>query len=404
MTPGSHAAGSGAASGRRRAVRLALLAALVLALALAAGIGWLRLGRAVEVPVVPAAAGHIPERVLGPGTVQARVPVALAARLTATVTEVRADVGDTVRRGEVLVVLDNRDLLARSGVVVGQQAALARHTEAARATAARAEAELALARSKRDRDAELLAQGFVSQAVLDASEAALKGAEANLRNARAALAARGGESEALEHEARYADTMLSYTRLAAPMDGVVIARLAEPGATVVPGSPLLRLVDPATLWVAVRVDESIVGRVEVGQPARIRLRTGRTLAGTVARIARQSDAATRELDVHVAFDEPPARFAIDQQADVAIEIGDAAGLVVPLDALARDRAGRQGVLVVEQGRAAFRPVTTGASDGERVLVANGLSAGEPVVARSAGVAAGQRVRAVDATGLAWTSR
>ncbi|HEX6361740.1 MAG TPA: efflux RND transporter periplasmic adaptor subunit [Albitalea sp.] len=381
----------------RKAAVLSLVAAL--ALAVAGGAAFLRFGRAVPVPVVEAAPGRLAERVTGPGTVQARVPVTVSARITATVREVRADVGDAVQRGQVLVVLDDRDLAARRGVVGGQQEALARNLEAAKATVARAQAELELARRKHERDAELLRTGFLSPAALEAADAALKAALANLDNARATQSAREGEAQALRHESGYADTMLSFARIAAPMDGIVVARLAEAGSTVAPGTPLLRMVDPATLWVAARVDESVVGRVEVGQAASIRLRTGEVLAGRVARIARESDAATRELEVDVAFDVPPARFAIDQQADVAIAVGDVAGIVLPLSALTRDKAGRQGVLAVVDGRAAFRPVRTGPSDGTLVLVAHGVAAGERVVARTDGIPPGSRVRALDEAAL-----
>ena len=198
-------------------------------------------------------------------------------------------------------------------------------------------------------------------------------------------------------EARYADTVLSFARITAPMAGVIIARLAEVGATVAPGTAIFRMVEPATLWIAMRVDESVVGRVAVGQAASIRMRTGETVPGKVARIGRQSDAATRELEVNVAFDVPPARFAIDQEAEVTIVAGDATGIALPLTALTRDRDGRQGVLEVVDARTAFRPVQTGASDGERVLIAQGLSGGERVVASAEGVKAGVRVRAADAT-------
>lgn len=60
------------------------------------------------------------------------------------------------------------------------------------------------------------------------------------------------------------------------------------------------------------------------------MRTGDVLPGKVARIAHQSDAATRELEVNVAFDVPPARFAIDQEAEVAIAAGDVSGITLPL--------------------------------------------------------------------------
>jgi hypothetical protein len=140
------------------------------------------------------------------------------------------------------------------------------------------------------------------------------------------------------------------------------------------------------------VDESVVGRVRVGQPASIRLRTGETRPGKVARIAHLSDAATRELEVDVAFDSPPRRFAIDQEAEVTILAGEDSGIVVPLGALLRDRAGRRGVLVLSGGRTVFRPVETASADAKFVIVRKGLAAGERVVAPAAGVKAGVRVR------------
>ena len=259
-----------------------------------------------------------------------------------------------------------------------------RNTEGARAALAKAQADLELARSKLRRDAELMAQGFVSQAVVDASNAALGGAVAGVDAAQAALAAREADARSLSQEARYSDAVLSYARIVAPMDGVVIQRLAETGNTVVPGTPLLKIVDPKSLWVATRVDESVVGRVQPGQAASIRLRSGEVLPGRVARIARQSDAATRELDVHVAFDAVPQRFAIDQEAEVSIAVGEDRGLLLPLAALTRDKAGRQGVWVIEGGvdggHTRFQPVETARADARQVLIHKGLAGGETVVA------------------------
>jgi RND family efflux transporter MFP subunit len=318
--------------------------------------------------------------------------VTVGSRITAAVRRVEADVGDRVRRGQLLAQLDDRDLAARRGVAGAQQEVLARNIEAARASLAKAQADLALARSKHRRDAELMRSGFVSHAALESSEAALHAAEANLDNARHVLAARLVERNSTGQELRYAEALLSYARITSPIDGVVIQRTAEAGDTVVPGGSLFRLADPATLWIAAFVDEALFGHVRLGQPANIRLRSGETYAGKVARIARQSDAASRELEVDVAFDSPPARFAIDQEAEVAIQAGMIRGIVVPLSALTRDRAGRRGVLVVNEGRTAFRPVTTGTSDGKRVIVRKGLAAGERVVAPAAGVKAGIRVK------------
>ena len=374
-------------SGRVRA-----LAVLALTLLVAAGAAYWRFGRAADVQVAVAVQGAVAARVLGPGTVQARIPVTLSARVNATVTQVHVDVGDTVRQGQLLVSLDDRDLSARRGVVVGQQESLLRNTEGAAAALAKAQADLELARSKLRRDAELLAQGFVSPAVLDASNAALGSAVAGVDAARAALAAREADGRSLSQEARYADAVLSYTRIVAPMDGVVVQRLAEVGNTVVPGTALLKIVDPKTLWVATRVDESVVGRVQPGQAANIRLRSGEVLSGKVARIAHQSDAATRELEVDVAFDAAPKRFAIDQEAEVSIAVGEDRGILVPLTALTRDQAGHQGLLIVDGGRTRFQTVETGAADARQVLVRKGLVGGESVVAVAEGVTSNRRVR------------
>ena len=376
--------------------RMIAAVALVAVLIAVVGAAYFRFGRVVSLPVVESLRGKVMQHVVGPGTLQARVPVTLSARITASVRQVNADVGDTVKRGQEMAVLDDRDLAARRGVVGGQQVALARNAEAANAAIAKAQAEFDLARSKQWRDAELLGSGFVSQVVLDASDAALRAARANLDNASASHSAREADALALVQEARYADTVLSFTRITAPMNGVVISRQVEVGTTVVPGSPLFRIVDVATLWVVMRVDESVVGRVEVGQSASIRMRTGELLAGKVARISRQSDAATRELEVNITFDVPPARFAIDQEAEVTIAVGDVSGITLPLSALTRDREGRQGVLVVINARTEFRPVRTGVSDGQRVLILEGLAGGERVVAHAGTIKEVMRVQALDA--------
>ncbi len=360
---------------------------------LLAAIGYLRFGRAIEVPITAAAPGAAPMRVVGPGTVQARIPVTVSARIASTVAQVLVDVGDSVRAGQPLVVLDDRDLGARRGVVGGQQEALLRNTEGARAALAKAQADLELARSKQRRDLDLQKQGFVSQAVVDASNAAAQSAAASVDAARATVAAREADARTLVQEARYADVQLTHTRVLAPMDGVVVQRLVEVGSPAAPGTPLLKLVDPASLWVATRVDESVVARIRPGQPATIRLRSGEVLGGKVARIARQSDAATRELDVFVTFDAAPQRVAIDQEAEVAIGVGEDRGILVPLAALTRDGAGQSGVLVLVDGRTRFQPVTTGAADERQVVVHKGLAGGEAIVAVADGVKANVPVRA-----------
>lgn len=369
-----------------------MLVTAVLLAALAYG----RFGRAVDAWVVQVKPGSVAQQVKGPGTVQARTAVTLASRLTTTVAEVRADVGDAVEAGQLLVVLDDREATARLAAIRSQQQALASNIQAARAAVGRAEAELALAESRQRRDADLQAQGFVSAAATETTAAGLKVAAAGLESARATLAARQSDAGTLAQEALAAETALSHTRLASPLSGLVLQPLAEPGSTVGVGGAILKLIDPATLWVATRVDESVIGQVALGQGARIRLRSGEELAGEVARIARQSDAATRELDVFVAFGQRPAHFAIDQEAAVTIDTGSAQGLVIPATALLKDRNGQTGVWRVVDGRTAFQPVTTAGAHGGEVLVAQGLQQGDTMVLKGADFKVNQPVRAVPA--------
>jgi HlyD family secretion protein len=354
-------------------------AASIAALVLAGGVGWNLLPRAEDVAPVAVAQGEVEVRIAGPGTVQARVPVTVAARVSAQVVSLHADHGDMVKRGQLLALLDDRDLSAKRAAAAAGRESNARNITASAASLAKAQADLELARNRQRRDADLHKAGFISQATYDASALGMKAAEAAVDNAAALLDARRAESAAVAADARYAETLWSHTRISAPMDGLVIERSLEVGSTTAPGSPLFRLVDPATLWIAARIDEALAGRLEEGMPAHIRLRSGEEHTGHVARISRQSDAATRELEVNVAFDAPPARFSIDQEAEVSILAGSERGPVVPVAALLR-RDGVQGVMVLRDGRKVFQPVRVAASDGRFAVIAQGLDQGTRLAA------------------------
>ncbi len=349
------------------------LIALVAALA-----GW-RLMRAEPVATHPVAAGEVQMRVTGPGTVQARVLASVSARISAQIVSLHADHGDRVKRGQLLAVLDDRDLGAKRAGASAARDTVQRNIAAAEASLAKARADLELARSRQRRDAELQAGGFLSPSASEASALALKSAQAAMDNAAALLAARRAEARTVDEEARYAETVWSHTRIDSPIDAIVIQRAAEVGNMAAPGTPLFKLVDPDTLWVAARIDESLVGRLAEGQSARIRLRSGGEYEGRLVRISRQSDAATRELEVNVAFDVPPARFAIDQEAEVSILAGVEQGLVIPVAALRRAGAG-QAVMVLRDGHQVLQPVQVGASDGKLAVVSAGLVPEDRLVA------------------------
>jgi RND family efflux transporter MFP subunit len=307
------------------------------------------------------------------------VPVTVSARVSAQVVSVHSDHGEAVKRGQLLAVLDDRDLAAKRAAAAAARESVARNIAAAEASVAKARADLELAHNKERRDADLRRAGFISESAFEASILGKRSAEAAADNAVAILEARRADSNAMAADARYAEALWTHTRIAAPMDGLVIQRSVEPGSMVGPGTALFRLVDPGTLWVAARIDEALSGRIDVGMPARIRLRNGEEHSGHVARISRQSDAATRELEVNVSFDTPPARFSIDQEAEVRISAGVERGPAVPVQALVR-RDGSQGVILLRDGRKVFQRVRVAASDGRLAVIAEGLDPGAELAA------------------------
>lgn len=319
---------------------------------------------AAAVETVAVRQGSVEALVNGPARIRARVPVSITPRFAAEILEVRVDIGDSVHAGEVLVRLEARDLQAR--------------TSASRAMLARAEADLALAMSNEQRDRDVFKQGYISRAAMEATSTLRKLKQAEVAVAREELA--------------YAGTQAEHATLTAPMEGIVTARLAEPGDNAAPGAPILRMVDPRTLHAVALIDETVAGRIRPGLPAIIRKRTGGTTAGRVSRIRLEADAVAREFQVEVDFVEPPGSFAIDQEAEVTITTGREKGLTIPLTALMQ-QDGRQGVLALRGGRAVFQPVETGSSDGKRVLVRKGIRSGERIVRSASGVKPGSRVRA-----------
>lgn len=366
------------------------IAGLVLA-ATAAGLlaVWLLAPPTVELTL--ARTGTIRELVQGPGTVQAHIATTVGSRITGVVTATLVDQGATVTKGDLLALLEEGDLrarvdAARAAVVASRDGILA-----AEAMVERAAAELELARVRHARVVELSARGVLSRDELDGITAALRTGEAAAASTTAELAAARSRTTSAEAELRYAQAVLSYTRIEAPADGFIVAREAELGDTVLAGAPIYQMIDPATLWVVMRLDESVVGRVRPGQPAAIQLRSGALLDGHVARIGHRSDATMRELEVDVAFEQRPPRVVINEEARVAITVTEQEGTTIPRTALASDGK-TDGVLVPEAGRAVFRRVTVGPGADEEVLIEEGLRPGEAVLRFAAGIEPGQRVK------------
>ena len=371
----------------RARVIIPLLAILAL---VAFAVWWLML-RAVAVPMATAQSGALPAQVHGPGTLQARVATTVAARINGRIVKLHADQGETVAADTLLATLDTAETLNRQHSAKAAVTAALHQETAADASVRHAAATLKLAQQDLARTRSLFKQGLVAKAELDKAVAAEATARDALASARATLKARQAEVARARAEIDVLDTQLGYARVTAPFAGLIVRRYAEPGQTVSPGTPLFRLIDPSTLWVVMRVDESQSGAIKVGQPARIRLRTGAEMRGHVARIGLQSDTTTRELEVDVALDKTPQRYAIDEEALVAIRTGQAKGALFPASAVLR-RGTQTGVLRVAGGRAVFTPIELGTVANGQAVATSGLKPGARVITRPTGVKPGTRVK------------
>lgn len=371
--------------------RLAILAVAALA-AIAAVMVARTIARPVAVRVELVASGTVREETKGPGTVQSRYAVSVASRVAASVERVLVDVGDEVKRGQLLATLDQSELAARLGAARGAVASAQQEVVLARANLAKARSDRELARIQDERARQLVERGVSPVAEADEARGARRAAEAAERAARAAVDSRVASLERLRDEQRAAETILSYATLESPMSGIITRRVLEPGSATTVGSVVVQIVDPDALWVATMVDQSLVGRVQVGQRAIIQLRSGAKLSGHVARISFEADPVTRELEVDVAFDARPARFAIHEEADVTILGAEAQGLVVPLAAIKHGRDGSR-VFVIEDGRARQRRVQLGLVGSKHAQVVEGLAGSEMFILTPDAVRDGQRVTA-----------
>lgn len=338
--------------------------------------------------------------VFGVGSVEAKQSWLMGPTVAGRVLRLHVDVGDKVKAGQLLAEMDPVDLDQR---LLAQDAAWAKaHSVqvAAQAQVLDAKARRALASTNLLRQKDLARQNFISQGALEVREQELISADASLQAAQANLQATGQDMQRLQAERSAASLQRQNTRLLAPADAVVISRDAESGSTVVAGQPVLRLANPASLWVKMRVDQSRSAGLAVGLGAKIVLRSQpqHTWTGKVERLEWLADAVTEERIAQVSFSEIPPAVSIGEMVEVTLDLKATADALVVPQASVQQHQGRSGVWRVAAGQIEFAPVQWGASslDG-RIQAVQGLQAGDTIVVYSVkGLKPGTAFRVVDA--------
>lgn len=322
--------------------RIGLLAAVVLA-----GCGKHGEEGAVEAagPVVPVVVAGVSVQPLWDeeevvGNVEAAQRAVLSAKVTGVIDAIRVAPGARVERGAVLATIDAREIKARLDSAV----------------AAQDQAQKDFARIER-----LLQSGSSTRQEFDAVNTRLRTADAGLVEAR---------------------TMLQYTEITAPFDGVVTRKLVEVGDLATPGKPLLEMENSSLLRFECEIPEALIDRVTMGSELPVRVdAAGAELVGKVSEIAPSASAGSRTFLVKL--DLPAAeKLRAGQFGRVRVPVRERPALLVAEGAVVR-RGQIESVFVVEGGTARLRLVKTGRKMDGQVEVLSGLAGGESVVVREA---------------------
>lgn len=356
------------------AVRGGLL--LVVAAAGAGYLWWRPADAGPPPPTGEVRLADVVQTVQAAGVLQPKVKVDVGAQVSGQVWRIHVQLGQPVKKGELLVSLDPelaRSEVAQAEAAVAQQAALIDSRQA----------DLRLAQAERARQVRLLAGEATAATEAERAEVELAKFEADLRGQNASL-------KRLEAELDKRRLALGYTAITAPMDGVVVNLPVQEGQTViaVQVTPVMvTLANMDEITVRTRVPEADISLVKAGQKARFSTLAGepQRYEGTVRVVQPVPERAGNAVFYNVLFevDNRARKLLPDMTVQVAIETGEAkAALTVPVVALGeRGDDGRFAVQVVggpgQQAKA--QQVRVGLQDGARAQVLDGLKAGDKVL-------------------------
>ncbi len=289
------------------------------------------------------------------GDVRAQTESRLGFQVAGKVVRRWVDVGDVVRKGQVLAELD------------GQDYALAAQAAQAQVAAAKTQRDLAMADWQRF--SALKEKGFISGVELDRRHASLQAAQAQLEQAQAQAAAQGNQR--------------SYTRLVANAAGVVTAVQAEPGQVVAAGATVLQLAHDGPRDVVIAIPEGARDQVQVGQKVQVRLWSGDdSLSGVVREVAASADPVTRTYGVKVRVQaETPPPLGATAYVRMVSEPVEGERIKLPSTAV-REQAGGSVVWEFDPKTSSVhaRKVVIDGVDGNDVVIAQGVQPGMQLVA------------------------
>lgn len=400
----------------RQKGRIAVIAALL------AGVAYLStnalLGTVVQVDT--AVRADFVQTVVASGHVAAPFRVDVGAQITGVVADVPVAEGQSVKSGDVLIVLDDREaratVLQAEGVVAQAEARLRQLREltlpSAEQTLRQAQVTLANAQKVYDRAAALAANGYTTRAALDEATKTLEVAKTQVRNAEfQVFTSRVGGSDYVMAETQLnqaqaalttARSRLSYTTVRAPRDGILISRDVEQGNVVQAGKVLMKLSPNVETQLVVQIDEKNLALIAVGQSALASADAypKLTFPAEVIFVNPGIDLQRASVEVKLRVPAPPNYLRQDMTVSVDIEVARRPNaVIVPAGSIRDSNSDRAWVMKLNASHARKQPVQVGIVSGGKAEVVSGLDAGDRVFpANVTSVKEGQRVRAAPTVG------
>ena len=357
----------------------------------------------VQISTTAAVMRQLPQYFEGTGSLAANQQTDVAPETSGKVAAVGVDIGSSVRKGQMLVRLEDadfKDRIQQAQAQVDQARATLRQNEAKIGLrpgqkfipenvpeVAAAKAAWDLAEKNLRRHEKLVESGDVSRAAYDQQKAqrdqAAEQYQALIHQAQqnyAAIANSQAAVEAAQSNLSLAKRNLTYTVVSAPMAGYVSERPADIGEYISPQQKVATIVSLNPLRVRIDVPEQAIPQIRVGESVSVSVAAypDRSFAGHVARVSPSVTPASRTMTVEADVDNPNAELKPGQFATIRVLLPQSApAVLVPQRAL-RTISGATYVFVIKNGFAQQRLVQTGQTEGDLVELKSGIAADEIV--------------------------
>jgi len=260
------------------------------------------------------------------GVIESYARADLSARISGNILSVKKREGDSVNKGELVAVIDDREFSDRA-LAIDAEASATKYRLAG------AKSAYDTQKSIYERDVMLYKEGAISKEALERSKASYDGAQAT-------MSAAGETLQGLQRSAAAARTQTGYAHISAPFGGIVVKRWSEPGDLAVPGKSILTIEKLSPCKVVIQVPQEEISRIRKGTGTKAYLRTGQqSMTTTVNRVY---PSLSKNLLGSVEIILPSSPFSLPSGSSVGVDFvtNEITGLIVPENALVKTSKGK----------------------------------------------------------------